>query len=87
MSVATLTTPRRFRIERLEERIAPVQILLQSAGGHSKAGPTTFFFNGPNSSSGSCGCGSMSGSGVQILLQSYGGGSKGGPTTFFFNNM
>jgi hypothetical protein len=76
MSLATVTTPRRFRIERLEERIAPVQILLQSVGGHSKAGPTTFFFNNSPSSSGN---------GLQILLQSAGGGSKAGPTTFFFN--
>ena len=49
MSLATMKPVRRFRIERLEERIAPTQILLQSAGGgHSKGGgATTFFFNGP----------------------------------------
>jgi hypothetical protein len=59
-TLATVKSTRRFRIERLEERIAPTQILLQSSGGGSKAGPTTFFFNGPsgggNGGHGCCDC-------------------------------
>ena len=68
----------KFRIERLEERIAPThgpvqQAIVAGGGGKSKAGPSLIMAQQQLGS----GCGG--GPTQQAILAGFGGGSKAGP--------